>query len=80
VTTANNKPWAVGTFVDLASGNNEALMLHQGNSGWSIVNAPNPGSGSNILGGVAASGNTLWAVGLYDNAGSNLPLIERHPS
>ena len=80
VTTANNKPWAVGTFVDLASGNNEALMLYQGNSGWSIVNAPNPGSGSNILGGVAASGNTLWAVGLYDNGGSNLPLIERHPS
>ena len=72
--------WAVGTFVNPATGNNETLILRSGATGWTIVGGPNPGSGSNILGRVAASGKGLWAVGLYDNGGSNLPLIERHPS
>jgi hypothetical protein len=76
VTAHDDAVWAVGTFVDPASGNNETLVLRGGDGGWHVVNAPNPGSGSNILGGVAAVGGSVWAVGVYDTGGSNMTLIE----
>jgi hypothetical protein len=38
---------------------------------------PDPGSAGNILGGVAVIGGQAWAAGIYDNGGSELPLIER---
>jgi hypothetical protein len=81
VTSSNGQVWAAGTFVDPASGNNETLLLQGSGSTWKVVNAPNPGSpsGSNILGGIAAVGNQVWAVGLYDQGGSNLTLTESHP-
>jgi hypothetical protein len=37
---------------------------------------PNPGNGSNILGGITAINGQLWAVGIDDNGGSELPLVE----
>jgi hypothetical protein len=37
---------------------------------------PDPGSGSNILGGVTAIGGHAWAAGIYDDGGSEMPLIE----
>jgi hypothetical protein len=43
-----------------------------------VVDAPDPGSGSNILGGIAAGGSPIWAAGLYDQGGRNLPLTEAH--
>jgi hypothetical protein len=44
-----------------------------------VVQGPNPGSDADILGGVAAAGYTLWAVGHYAGADTNrLTLIERH--
>jgi hypothetical protein len=70
--------WAAGTFFDRASGNNETLLLQGNDSGWRVVNAPNPGSGSNILGGIAAVNDHIWAVGLYDQGGSNLTITESH--
>jgi len=78
VTAANGVATAVGTFVD-AAGNNQTLILRSHANNWSLVNGPNPGSGGHILGGAAVTGNTRWAVGLYDDGGSNLPLIERSP-
>jgi hypothetical protein len=82
VAAANDKVWAVGTFVDPTSGNNETLIFRHDETGWSVVIGPNPGSGSNLLGGIASSGDdgSLWAVGIFDDEGSNLPLIERHAS
>jgi hypothetical protein len=80
VTSSNGQVWAAGTFVDPTSkGNNETLLLQKNDSGWNVVKAPNPGSsGSNILGGIAAVANQVWAVGLYDQGGSNLTLTEFH--
>jgi hypothetical protein len=78
VTSSNGQVWAAGTYVDPVSGNNETLLLQGNDSGWNVVNAPNPGSGSNILGGIAAVSGQVWAVGLYDQGGSNLTLAESH--
>jgi hypothetical protein len=78
VTESQAGTWAVGTFVDPASGNNQTLLLRRNGQGWSVVSGPNPGSGSNILGGIALAGETLWSVGTYEDGGSRLTLIERH--
>jgi hypothetical protein len=78
VAAVDGTVWATGTFVDPASGNNETLILRGEGEDWAVDHGPNPGSGSNILGGVAAAGDRLWAVGLYDNGGSRQPLIESH--
>lgn len=44
------------------------------------MSGPNPsaGAGSDILAGVAATGDTVWAVGLYDTGGPRLTLAQRH--
>jgi hypothetical protein len=70
--------WAVGTFVDPTTDNNDPLLLNEVGGTWSVVTGPAPGSGSNILGGVTATGNNLWAAGMYDNGGNELPYIETH--
>ena len=78
VTSSPSQVWAAGTFVDPTSGNNETLLLQGNDAGWKVVDAPNPGSGSNILGGIAAVSGQVWAVGLYDQGDSNLTLTESH--
>lgn len=78
VTASDGKVWAVGTFVDPVSDSNQVLMLRHDAGGWSVVGAPNPGSGSNLFGGIAAAGDTLWAVGIFDDGGSRETLVERH--
>ncbi|HEX4655926.1 MAG TPA: alkaline phosphatase family protein [Streptosporangiaceae bacterium] len=75
ITVASGTVWAVGTYVDPATDNNNALVLEGTGGTWSINPAPNPGSGSNILGGIANVGGQLWAAGVFDNGGSGLPLI-----
>ena len=70
--------WAVGTYVDPKTDNNNVLFLHEANGTWTINNAPNPGSGSNIPGGITAIDGQLWMAGTYDNGGSRLPLVEHH--
>ena len=78
VTVAGNTVWAVGTFLDPVTGNNDSLVLQGVGGTWTVSNAPNPGSGSNILGGVATVGNQVWAAGLDDQGGSNLTLLMHH--
>jgi Phosphoesterase family len=70
--------WAVGTYVDPGTDNNNALILKRTGSAWSVDHAPNPGTGSNILGGVTEIGGQLWAAGVYDNGGSEIPLVEHY--
>ena len=70
--------WAVGTYVDPATDNNNSLVLQDTNGTWTINNAPNPGSGSNILGAITDVGGQLWAAGTYDSGGSRIPLIMSH--
>jgi hypothetical protein len=80
VTESQDTVWAVGTFEDVASGNNEPLILRGDGGSFSVVNGPNPsgGAGSDILASVAAVGDTVWAVGLYDTGGNRLTLAQRH--
>src|SRR5260221_3116462 len=75
ITTAGGSVWAVGTYVDPATDNNNDLVLQGTDGSWSIDPAPNPGNGSNILGGITKVDGQLWAAGVYDNRGSVLPLI-----
>jgi hypothetical protein len=76
ITMAGGSVWAVGTYVNPATDNNNDLVLQGTGGSWSIDPAPNPGSGSNILGGITNVDGQLWAAGIYDNGGSELPLIE----
>jgi hypothetical protein len=76
IAIASGSVWAVGTYVDPATDNNNDLVLQGTNGSWSIDPAPGPGSGSNILGGIANVDGQLWSAGIFDNGGSVLPLIE----
>ncbi|MBV9094914.1 MAG: hypothetical protein JO132_13750 [Streptosporangiaceae bacterium] len=68
--------WAVGTYVDPTTDNNNTLILQGNGAAWTVDAGPEPGSGGNILGGVTAVDGKLWAAGIYDNGGSEMPLIE----
>ena len=76
IQAADGSVWAVGTYVDPATDNNNTLVLNGTAGTWTINPAPNPGSGSNILGGLTAIGGHLWAAGTFDDGGSRLPLVE----
>jgi Phosphoesterase family len=76
IADAGGTVWAAGTFVDPKTGNNETLILRGTGNHWTVDHGPDPGSGSNILGGLTAIGGELWAAGTYDNGGSRLPLAE----
>jgi hypothetical protein len=69
--------WAVGTFFDATSGNQDTLVLRNDGAGWHTVPAPSPGTGDAILGAVAASGDDVWAVGA-DEIDSRDGLVLRH--
>jgi hypothetical protein len=51
------------------------LVLQGTGGAWTINPAPDPGSGSNILGGITDVDGQLWAAGTYDDDGSEIPLI-----
>ncbi len=79
VAAARSGPaWAVGSFLDPASGNFFTLieMQRDGDHGWTPVASPNPNShGSNQLGGVAVVGDEVWAVGTYDGPNARATLV-----
>jgi hypothetical protein len=80
VAATTDSIWAVGTYVDPTTDNNNPLLIHEVNGVWTVDLGPSPGSGSNILGGVAATtGGEMWAAGVFDNGGSRLPYIETFP-
>jgi Phosphoesterase family len=76
ITVVGGTVWAVGTYVDPKTDNNNTLILRGTGGVWAVDGGPDPGSGSNILGGVTAIGGHLWAAGVYDDGGSEIPLIE----
>jgi Phosphoesterase family len=76
IQAAGDSVWAVGTYVDPATDNNNTLVLQGTDGTWTINPAPDPGSGSNILGGITNIDGRLWAAGIFDNGGSEIPLIE----
>jgi hypothetical protein len=56
--------WAVGDYVDTASGTRETLVEQWNGTSWSVVPSPSPGTFANVLSAVAiVSANDIWAVG-----------------
>jgi Phosphoesterase family len=78
ITVVGGTVWAVGTYVDPKTDNNNTLILRGTADVWTVDAGPDPGSGSNILGGITAIGGHLWVAGVYDDGGSEIPLIEHH--
>jgi hypothetical protein len=76
ITVAHGTVWAVGTYVDPKTDNNNTLILSGTDGAWTVDAGPEPGSGSNILGGVTTIDSHAWAAGIYDDGGGELPLIE----
>lgn len=60
--------WAVGGCQTTTY---QTAIIHWNGSTWSTVPSPNPGTGDNLLGGVASSptGTEAYAVGGYNNTG-----------
>jgi hypothetical protein len=76
IATAGSSVWAAGAFVDPKTDNNDTLILRGTGNHWTVDQSPNPASGSNILGGLTAIDGQLWTAGVFDDGGSNLPLVE----
>src|SRR5262249_21548207 len=72
---AGGSVWAAGTYVDPATDNNNTLVLQGTDGSWTVNPAPNPGSGSNIPGGITSVDGQLWAAGVYDNGGRGVPRV-----
>jgi hypothetical protein len=74
---AADAAWAVGGFVDPASGNFNTLIERGDDSGFTLVASPNgTQNGSNLLSSVAVvSGNEAWAVGTFDGKDARQTLI-----
>jgi phospholipase C len=74
--------WAVGTYIDPVSGNNETLVERLNGGRWSRVPSPSPGDangGGSILGGVVTFGShDAWAVGTFDGPDVRQVLIEHY--
>lgn len=65
--------WAVG------SGNNpkQSLIEHWDGTVWKTIHSPNPGSGFDLLTGLAAvSTNDVWAVGIFSNENNGIEIGE----
>jgi hypothetical protein len=77
IAVADGAVWVAGTYVDPATDNNNAFVLRDAGGKWTVDNGPNPGSGSNIPGGITAVNGELWLAGTYDTGGSRLPLVAR---
>ncbi len=70
--------WAVGIHTANTGHTTVPLAEHWDGHAWTVVPAPNPGSASNMLYGVAAvSDNDAWAAGGYAGADNTFhPLLE----
>ena len=79
-TAADGSAYAAGWFVDPSSLNHGSLVLHGVNGQWTLDPTPDPGTGDNGFGGIAAvPGGGLWAVGVTSNNGNYSTLVAYHP-
>jgi hypothetical protein len=70
--------WIAGTFTRNVAPYSHTLIEHFDGTAWHIVPSPDPGSNTNVLAKVAASGpDDIWATGAYSNGlGQTLTLAE----
>jgi hypothetical protein len=74
---ADDGVWSVGNAFNVAKGDFDVLVLRGERRAFQRVNAPNPGTGVDILAGVTRIGDRVWSVGHFDDSG-RAPLIEEH--
>ena len=72
----DSDPLYVSKHDGIQNYDNNTLILSGTNGAWTVDAGPEPGSGSNILGGITTANGHPWAAGIYDDGGSELPLIE----
>ena len=77
IAVADGGVWVTGTYVDPATDNNNAFVLRDEGGSWTVDDGPDPGSGSNIPGGITAVNGELWLAGTYEDGGSREPLVAR---
>jgi hypothetical protein len=70
VTGSGNDLWAVGEYDLFGLGDYRTLTIRWDESAWSLIPSPNPGDFRDFLFGATGSGNDVWAVGMYNNHGS----------
>ena len=63
VIAATNNIWAVGHYVNTASGNTRTLIEHWDGSAWTIVSSPNQPGDNTLFAVDSVSTNDVWAVG-----------------
>jgi len=79
VAMSGDTTWAVGTLL-VPDGTNRTVVVRGdgGEGGFQVVHAPDPGAVTDLLGGVAAAGGSVWAAGNYVVTDVRLTLVERH--
>jgi hypothetical protein len=76
VALSANDVWAVGYYKHYSTPA-RVLVEHWDGKNWSVVDAPNPGSGWNELASLSAvSASDLWGVGWIQDDGPRQPLVE----
>src|SRR5438105_4684771 len=71
-TVSPTDAWAVGDYVDDATGHRDTLILHWNGTAWSQIPSPNPSPGMNELFAVSADSATdAWAVGGFADLGTD---------
>jgi hypothetical protein len=78
VTVAHATVWLAGEALDAASGNQVTVVARNDGSGWQQVAAPQPGTGDEVLSGIASAGGRTWAVGYFKTNIGRSPLVMLH--
>lgn len=78
VAVSGGTVWLAGSYFDAVGGTELTLVARNDGAGWHQVAAPNPGTGDKVLGGMAAAGGDVWAVGFDKTDVGRSPLIELH--
>ncbi len=70
--------WAVGSSYSTGQTlPTQTLILHWDGKGWREIHHPDPGSGFDLLTGIAAiSTNDVWAIGLFSNENNSIEIGE----
>lgn len=71
---SKNNVWAVGTYTNATTSENQTLIEHWNGHVWSVVASPNPTDpypNGNLDSVVAISANDVWAAGFYSDTTIN---------
>ena len=78
MTGSGNDVWAGGEYSDGQFLIQRTLTLHWDGNVWTQVPSPNASKNKNFIYAMAGSGNNVWAVGIYIDAGINFHTLTLH--